>query len=171
MPYVPLTELLKTWRTTAKSINVHLLAISAVIKKLAILSMENEVFDHKDEVKKFVLFSVTERFNKLLVELDTEWQSIVSTDFANSLEYAIHIAEIEISKMIDDDSLEARKRETEFAKIILEKIDQLRQISLVDTVLQITESARNMSKLSIVNDMLEDKLELRFTLPLLREDE
>jgi hypothetical protein len=171
MSYVPLTDLCKSWSTTAKSVNVHLLAISALIKKLAILHMENDVLDsNNSDVKKFVLYSVMARFDKLLIDLEREWNTIVSLDFANSLDYAISIRNIQISKMMHDDSLEQLKAEKEFAQIMLASVDELREISIVDQILAIAEAAKNMSRLSIVSDMLEDKLENKFTLPLLREN-
>jgi len=172
MSYVPLTDLCKSWSTTAKSVNVHLLAISALIKKLAILHMENEVLDsdNSDDVKKFVLYSVMARFDKLLMDLEREWNTIVSLDFANSLDYAISIRDIQISKMMHDDSLEQLKAEKEFAQIVLASVDELREISIVDQILEIAEAAKRMSRLSIVSDMLEEKLENKFTLPLLREN-
>jgi len=171
MSFVPLAKLLDQWKTKAQSVNVHILAISAIIKKLAILSMENEIFNHDDKVKKFVHFSITERFNKLLTDLDSEWTSIVSLDFVNSLTYAIEIAEIEMKKNEPEyEESDSRKTDIEFANIVLESVDELVRISLIDTIIEICEAAKSMSKQSIVSDMLEDKLELRFTLPLLHDE-
>jgi hypothetical protein len=74
MIYTPLPELLKTLSTSVKSINIHILAISALVKKLALL--QNTEFGRDDPVTEYVVFAITSRFDKLVIELSSECQSV-----------------------------------------------------------------------------------------------
>lgn len=160
MLYIPLPDLLKTWSTSVKSINLQILAISALIKKIALMNISEIV--PEDAVSDFVLFSITNRFDTLVIELSAEWEKIVSIEFANQLHYALEIFQVD-SKIYDEDSFE-------YGKLILGKIDQLRRVSITDSILEILSTAKNMSKLAIISDMLEERLESHFTLPLLKQN-
>ena len=161
MIYTPLPELLKTWSTSVKSINIHILAISALVKKLALL--QNTEIGPDDPVTEYVVFAITSRFDKLVIELSSEWDKVVCVAFANQLGSAFQIFQLD-TKIYDEDSFQ-------YGKLIIGKIDELRFVSITDSALEMLSTARNMSKLAIISDMLEERWESYFTLPLLKQND
>ena len=164
-------DVLEKWQKTAKYVNLHILAVSALIKKLALLNWDSPVFPvvEKDPVRNYVLFAITSRFEKLLLELDSEWKSIVSTEFANEMDIALHRCRIKLDQDFSSNKID--QEEIEFGNLVVAKIDELRNVSLVDNVIQLLARGREMSKLAILSDMLDDKLENRFTLPVWNRNE
>ena len=158
-----LPEMIAQYNKSARTINVTILALCAVMKKKCIINFPQNLFNKK--ITDFVHLELQVRFNSLINSLVNEWNSIVSLEFLNKLELLI----IKRKLQLEDNDLLPEKdcQEYEIGIEISTIIESL--ISIIDIVDFINSVSQQVVQVKHVNDatkILTDRLEKKIYFPI-----
>jgi len=168
-PFRNLQKALTEYTAHAKSVNVHAIAISAIIKKLLLLNFfQTKKFSENHlQCVNYIDISLETRYNRLLDDLEIQWSRVVSVDLANELERLLGGMVIQARNEEEGDDRESVES---YTKLIINRIDELRYIDVRESVIEIRSQCSQFSTLRKISDILENGLEQKLSLPVIKSD-
>ena len=162
-----LTEIIEEYSKSAGEINVTVLALSAVLKKICLINFPQYYFNKK--ITEFISLELEIRFNKLFHDIVLLWQSLVSLTFVNKLEFPlvsrkILLEESEDPELLPDQILD----EFEISIEIRERLDSLIPLDVVEFINSVSDDVRRTKHVEQVSKLLLDRFELKLTLPVFK---
>ena len=148
-----MSSLLTEWNKAAKSINVHVLAISALVRKLALL---RSPFGIAPELVQFARTQVAVRLSEIFVAFVRDWKLLVGPAFYAKLRIA------QFANQATDEELH------ELVGILLDKIDSLMDLDLVkflEFTLAHTEKLHGANQVAL---FVQEHVEAKLTLPIVQ---
>jgi hypothetical protein len=146
------------WTAIAKSVNVYVIALSALIKKITLISRAEAKRDFPPSLVDSLLIGLMIRYDKLLNSLVDEWGKAVSVSVANEFERLHALATLD-----DDEEI------LEHSALIIERIDQLRYIDVREQVISTRARCEQLTKLGEISELLELEMETKLYLPVKRQ--
>jgi bifunctional DNA-binding transcriptional regulator/antitoxin component of YhaV-PrlF toxin-antitoxin module len=162
---------IKDWTIHAKSVNVHVIAISSLIKKIFLIRLNQAKNLFAPDIVESVEVGLLIRFEQLLQDLINEWNKAVSVDIANDFERLCDLITLQErddanDKEVDNDVIEDLLTHSH---LIIQRIDEVRFLDICDHVIHVR--CQEFTKLREVTDYLEKGFEAKLSLPVKRRDD
>ena len=160
-----LPKLVEEYNLRAKKFNITSLAVSALIKKLAIIYFPMDDLA-EPEIVNFTKNQLELRFQRLFTDLLEASKSVTDLDFQMRLEVDLFRirSEIDQADEVDEDRVVLYESSLEVSQ-------QVKRIGKVDISEVVnwcrTKCVGNMSKVADLNAFLEAQLETKFHLPII----